>query len=161
MTEHSFHGIHLLHPAAYPCLLVFPPKALVFPILSRPALSFGQTPIGCRNERELVAHRLPGNQQVISTDRLPASFKISPNCSGDFIVFIRERNRMKRAGKKGLQSLSVEFLTRTLRDAVPELEGGNGRYENLSSLVCNFLKLGANRWRFPIDQRDTSIGIER
>ena len=79
------------------------------------------------------AHRLPGDQKVVGTYWFSHSLQVSSNCAGDFGIPILERERVDGACKKCLKALRVEFSTRTLCNAVPEFEQGDGRNENLGS----------------------------
>jgi len=68
---------------------------------------------------------------------------------------------MNGASKKSLESLLVKISSRTFRDTVPEFEQSDGRHKYLAPEACRLPKLGTDRGRIPIDQRDASISIQQ
>jgi len=107
-----------------------------------------------------VSDRLPGNQKVISANRLSDGLQISSDRASDFSILILKGQRMNRARKKSLESLLVKISSRTFRDTVPEFEQSDGRHKYLAPEVSRLPKLGTDRGWIPIDQRDASISIQ-
>lgn len=115
----------------------------------------------CGNQCQLVSDGLPGNQKVISANRLSDGLQISSDRASDFSILILKGQRMNRAGKKSLESLLVKISPRTFRDAVPEFEQSDGGHKYLAAEVSRLPKPGTDRGRMPIDQRDAGIRIQQ
>jgi len=82
------------------------------------------------DQRELVTHRVSGDQKVISTYWLSHGLKICPNFTGDFGVSILEKERMDgtcKAARNTSKHFFFEFSTQTLCNSVPEFKQGDGR----------------------------------
>lgn len=102
---------------------------------------------------------LRGDQIIVRTDRQPEPLKRSANLTGAVGVVFIERDNVKRR-KKISKPFRVFISARAFGNPKPQLEKRDGRdNKSLSAITCDPGPI-ANTRRAPVDQRDTSIGIE-
>jgi hypothetical protein len=108
-----------------------------------------------------MTERLAGDQEVVSANWFAEPFKRCTNPSRVLGVFWGEVQNLERTGQEGRDSFGIRLRALALGNSVPDLEKHDRRRGDHVVTGADASKMSPHRFWPTIDQRDTSVGVER